>query len=204
METEQEKRIKEVAEKLFLSKGFNGTSTTEIAREAGCNQALVHYYYRTKERLFQAIFEKNTELILDFLDHYQFGTDIHQIVSDLIEAYFTVLSAHRQLPFFVMNELLLNPDRRELIRQTIIQDERRVRVYDRFCQIVEDEITAGHIAPIDPFQLLFDAISLVVMTFIALPIYQDLLAKDPQQVEAFIATRKQEALTVMRHRLTVQ
>ena len=52
-----ERAILESATELFLRKGFNATSTTEIARNAGCNQALVHYYYRTKERLFEAIFE---------------------------------------------------------------------------------------------------------------------------------------------------
>ena len=50
--------ISKAAEKLFLEKGFASTSTTEIAKEAGCNQALVHYYYRKKDLLFTAIFEK--------------------------------------------------------------------------------------------------------------------------------------------------
>ena len=50
--------ILETAERLFLEKGFAMTSTTEIAKEVGCNQALVHYYYRTKENLFNVIFEQ--------------------------------------------------------------------------------------------------------------------------------------------------
>ena len=49
-------QILETAEKLFLEKGFASTSTTEIAREVGCNQALVHYYFRTKENLFNTIY----------------------------------------------------------------------------------------------------------------------------------------------------
>jgi TetR/AcrR family transcriptional regulator len=53
-----EQAILEAAEKLFLEKGFAMTSTTEIAREAGCNQALVHYYFRTKAKLFDSVFEK--------------------------------------------------------------------------------------------------------------------------------------------------
>jgi AcrR family transcriptional regulator len=51
-----EKTILEAAEKLFLEKGFAMVSTTQIAKVAGCNQALVHYYFRTKDRLFEAIF----------------------------------------------------------------------------------------------------------------------------------------------------
>ena len=53
---DMEKTILDTATKLFLEKGFASTSTTEIAKEVGCNQALVHYYFRTKERLFEAVF----------------------------------------------------------------------------------------------------------------------------------------------------
>ena len=51
-----EKAIIEAAARLFLEKGYASTSTTEIAKEAGCNQAMVHYYFRTKDRLFEAVF----------------------------------------------------------------------------------------------------------------------------------------------------
>ena len=63
-----EQRILDTAEKLFLDRGFALTSTTEIARIVGCNQALVHYYFRTKERLFDAVFEKNaSQLVSAFI-----------------------------------------------------------------------------------------------------------------------------------------
>ena len=51
-----EQDILDAASELFLSRGFDNTSTTDIAKKAGCNQALVHYYFRTKENLFQRIF----------------------------------------------------------------------------------------------------------------------------------------------------
>jgi len=59
-----EQLIVETAERLFLEKGFAMTSTTEIAKEIGCNQALVHYYFRTKAKLFEAIFEKKIKLFI--------------------------------------------------------------------------------------------------------------------------------------------
>ena len=60
-----EERILACAERLFLNKGYNLTSMTEIAREAGCTQALVHYYFRTKENLFSNIFESKFHLFID-------------------------------------------------------------------------------------------------------------------------------------------
>ena len=64
-ETEpMEQAILRAAERLFLDKGFALTSTTEIALEAGCNQALVHYYFRTKENLFEKIFEQKIRMLI--------------------------------------------------------------------------------------------------------------------------------------------
>ena len=62
-----EEAILDAATRLFLQKGFKATSTTEIAREAGCNQALVHYYFRTKERLFEAIFQQKIKFFVGAL-----------------------------------------------------------------------------------------------------------------------------------------
>ena len=58
IEKSMEEAILETAERLFLENGYASTSTTQIAKEVGCNQALVHYYFRTKENLFNTIFEK--------------------------------------------------------------------------------------------------------------------------------------------------
>ena len=46
-----EQSILKAAEKEFLKKGFSGSKTTEIAKEAGVTHAMLHYYFRTKENL---------------------------------------------------------------------------------------------------------------------------------------------------------
>ena len=63
-EQSMEQAILEEAEKLFLEKGFALTSTTEIAKRVGCNQALVHYYFRTKDNLFNTIFRTKIQSLL--------------------------------------------------------------------------------------------------------------------------------------------
>ena len=60
-----EQQILASAEKLFLQKGFSATSTTDIARDAGCNQALVYYYFRTKGNLLNRIFDAKFMLELN-------------------------------------------------------------------------------------------------------------------------------------------
>src|SRR5659263_766090 len=66
IELTTEQAIMEAAEELFLENGYARTSTTAIARKAGCNQALVHYYYRSKENLFGLVFRKKISVFLSF------------------------------------------------------------------------------------------------------------------------------------------
>ena len=56
-----EQSILKAAEKEFLKKGFSGSKTTEIAKEAGVTHAMLHYYFRTKENLFNKVFEEKSE-----------------------------------------------------------------------------------------------------------------------------------------------
>ena len=197
MTTELEQQILLEAEKLFLEKGFAGTSTTDIARAVGCNQALVHYYYRTKERLFRGIFVQKINLLLNYLDDAEYNGNFSDTLRMVVDFYFTFLTQNPRLPFFVMNELILNPERREWIRETFVEDERRQRVYYNFSAIVKSEIEKGNIRQIEPLDLLLDIASLVVMTFVSLPIYQDLLLKSSPEVDMYLSRRKNEILTLL-------
>ncbi len=201
--TEQEMHILEVAEQLFLERGFLGTSTTDIAQAADCNQALIHYYYRTKEKLFRKIFETKVSLVLDYLQAYTFPNDIMTALGDLIGFYFSLLRSNQRLPFFFINELVLNEERREWLRETFVNDPRRKQVYAQYEQHVHDAIAAGKICQIEPFQLLLDAVSLTVMSFLTLPIYQDLLQKTPAETDVYLTTRQAEVLEMLRRRLSV-
>lgn len=62
-----EQNILDAAEAIFLEKGYSGTTTTEIAKRAGVNHAMLHYYYRTKENLFEIIFEKQVKKYSKFV-----------------------------------------------------------------------------------------------------------------------------------------
>ena len=201
--TEQETHILNVAERLFLERGFLGTSTTDIAQAAGCNQALVHYYYRTKEKLFRKIFETKVSLVLDYLETYTFPNDIMVALGDLIGFYFSLLRSNPRLPFLFINELVLNEERREWLRETFVNDPRRMQVYAQYEQHVRDAIAAGKIRQIEPFQLLLDAVSLTVISFLTLPIYQDLLQKTPAETDVYLTTRQAEVLETLRRRLSV-
>ena len=138
-----ENAILEAAEELFFSKGFTGTSTTEIAKTAGCNQALVHYYFRTKDRLFEAIFAKKVKM---------FASELVQISSEDISfeeklrkkvaSHFQMLQQNPRLPFLFFTELNSNPERLAAMKAKIaVLPRKAIKVFQSELQ---QEINKGN------------------------------------------------------------
>ena len=200
--TNLEQFILDAATELFLERGFDSTSTTDIAKKAGCNQALVHYYFRTKENLFLRIFKKNIETFLSFANNYMYSGDFMQFLEKGIESYFEILKANRSLPLFLIKELAMNEDRRIFFRENFVNNELRRSVYYKFDKIVKQEIEKGTIRPIETLNLLLDVISLCAFTFISLPMYATWLEKDDSEVDDFIESRKNEIITLIKNGLT--
>lgn len=186
------------AEKLFLERGFNATSTTDIAKDAGCNQALVHYYFRTKDNLYKRIFDAKIEQLLDFLGrNMKEDGDIFQTIDNILNAYFDFLHDNPKSPFFILNEMVKNPDRRKYIREAFLTNQRRRDFYRQFCDIVEKAVEKGEIYPIDPLDLFLNALSLSVFSFITAPVFIDLLGRDTSTIEMFIEHRKSEIIKLL-------
>lgn len=191
-ESDLEQRILEAARELFMEQGVAATTTTDIAHRAGCTQALVHYYYRTKEKLFYEVFRQNLQMLLQSAEEAKSSGNLMTDISNIIDAYFAFLNNHRHLPYFVLSELLPDANRRQFIKETVIQNTQRIKIYLQFQNIVYKAIEEGVIRQIEPIDLLLDVVSLVVMTFSTLPIYMDLLDKTPEEIDRHIERRKEE------------
>jgi AcrR family transcriptional regulator len=105
------RKIKESAEKLFTEKGYGRTTTREIASEAGVNLALVNYYFRSKEALFQNIMMETIQgfvgqLLILLNDHRSFEEKLELVVSNYID----LLIKKPDLPIFLLSELRNNPE----------------------------------------------------------------------------------------------
>ena len=165
-----EKRILWVAERLFLEKGFSGTSTTEIAKSVGCNQALIHYYFRTKEKLFWDIFSPKMEQVVEYLDApLDENLDFLERIRNIIDFYFGMLELDERLAPFIVNELIMNPGRWEYFRQRFLRSESRSNAYDRFESMVQEEVAKGTIREVQAIDVLLDIMSLCISTFIVAP-----------------------------------
>ena len=165
-----EKRILWVAERLFLEKGFNGTSTTEIAKTVGCNQALIHYYFRTKEKLFWDVFAPKVEQFVEYLDApLDESLDFVERIKNVIDFYFGILELDERLTPFIVNELLMNPGRWDKFRDRYLRNESRSSAFDRFESMVEEEISAGRIRSMRAIDLLMNIMSLTISVFVVAP-----------------------------------
>lgn len=191
-----EQNILETAEELFLDKGFALTSTTEIARKVGCNQALVHYYFRTKEKLFETIFERLAKtMVSSILRDDDPSKPFEERLRLVIESHFDMLMKHPKLPFFFFNELTTNPKRLEalasklkVIPSTMLQ---------RFSSDLQAEIDRGRIRPMEPIMLLLTIVSLNITPFLVKPIFQSFTEMDDKQYEAIMIERKKENVRII-------
>lgn len=188
--TSLEEQILQTAEELFLEKGFDATSTTDIARKAGCNQALVHYYFRTKENLFMQIFAKKQEMVFSCLKLKE-ESGFQAALNDFIDAYFELLMKNRKLPFFIINELIMRDDRRQYFRKKVIESPEYLEYYGAWNTMLQKEIAEGRVRPIELSDLTLHIVSLIVFTFVSLPLYSDFFEKDEAEISIYLSHRKE-------------
>ena len=181
-----EQQILQCAEELFLEKGFSLVSTTDIAKKAGCNQALVHYYFRTKENLFQQIFQaKFTKFLYIFTTFDDSDEPFTTRLRKKIEAHFDLLIENRQIPFLIVNELILNEERRSALVKNIYN--KNLEIYRRFDHELQEEIQKGNIRPISTLDLLINIVSMNIIIFFMLPLLESQFNFDDEEIAEALA-----------------
>ena len=186
--TETEILILDAARKVFVQNGFDGTTMQMIADESGINKALLHYYYRSKDRLFEAVFiEAFSKMIPNLMKIFTSESDFFDKIRSFIDAYISALLQYPQIPLFILHELRRNPDRVvELIKSTGINPA-------IFLDFIKQEIKNGTIMPIDPQQLLVNMLGLCIFPFAARPMIQGFIFKnDAIAYQLFLESRKTE------------
>ena len=193
--TENEKKTEDVifdaAQEVFVEKGFDGARMQEIAEKAGINKALLHYYYRTKEKLFKAIFERVfnhfVPKIMGFMDS---DIPLFEKIELFVHSYIDFILKNPYVPNFIINEINRNPDNiAEMLGGVII----KVDAFGKFSALLKQEVSKGSIRPIEPEQLLVNMIGLCIFPIIARPIIQGIVFRgDKARYKIFLESRKKE------------
>lgn len=199
IETPTEKQILTAAAELFLEKGYRAASTTAIAKRAGCNQALIYYYFRSKENLFGKVFSSKTEQIFSKIaEPFNEKQDIFSTIRAIIAAYFDFLRGNEKLAFFLVNEVVLNGENRSMIISEFERNISRIDVFMQFDQLVREAVRNGLIRPVETFDIMLNIISLCITTFLAKPILSSVLGMtDESTVNAYYEHRKEEIMELV-------
>ena len=191
-----ERRILDAARVVFVREGTAGARMHEIAREAGVNQALLHYYFRSKERLAEAVFHHIAEQILPRVFGI-LGSDatIEDKVDRFVQVYLDAFTENPFLPGYILSELHHHPARLHQLLMTST-GERPARVarpaLERLGAQIDALVRAGTIRPITPQQFTVNLVSLCVFPFAARPLLGVILGIDDDEFRRFIAKRKRD------------
>ncbi|MCD8030074.1 MAG: TetR/AcrR family transcriptional regulator [Bacteroides sp.] len=195
-EANMEERILQEAEKLFLEKGFSMASTTEITKRVGCNQALVHYYFRTKENLFNRIFEnKFKRLFIELITIETQGKTFREKLSCMIGIHYDIIRQNSNLVLFLLNELTRCPQRISEIKK--IMGDLPVTTLRSLYTDLKEEIARGNIRQIELIDLILNVISMNVFTFLIRPLLANAWNMSDEKMERLTDRRKEEIITTI-------
>lgn len=200
--TETERRILEAAVKEFSLKGFDGARTSVIVSEAGVTHAMLHYYFRSKEKLFQHIFQEKMKDIMSMMVTeivYAHG-DIRERLRKGIERHFDFLKANSTLPVFLVTTLNSRPELYDSLISGLLEsfETRIAPIQHEFDKAAE----RGEIKPVDVVRLFGDIAALNVFPFIATSLFMAVTGYGASQREEFLALRKQETVDTIMKRIS--
>jgi TetR/AcrR family transcriptional regulator len=196
MDADTESRILDAAHTVFLRRGTAGARMTEIAREAGVNHALLHYYFRSKQRLAEAVFRRAIgqffPLMIGIL-----GSDapIEEKVRRVAIAQIDLLLANRFLPGYLLAELNHYPERASQLLGMMAgtsPSNVRTRLFGTLGEQLEEAARRGAIRRISPQEFVLNLVSMIVYPFAARPLVMAIMGLDDAAFDAMMERRKAE------------
>ncbi|MBA4166357.1 MAG: TetR/AcrR family transcriptional regulator [Chitinophagaceae bacterium] len=177
-----EEKLKEAARIVFTKKGYAATKTRDIAEQAGLNLALLNYYFRSKEKLFEIVMLERIQLLFNFIapTFNDPSTTLNEKIDRIAVQYIEMLNQHPDLPLFVLSEIRNNPERfgKNVQLDTFIMKSHFVQ------QLAEKK------KDINPVQLMVSFLGMLVFPFIARPVFQAAGAVKEQAYRQMIEERK--------------
>lgn len=184
-----EEQILLVAKELFMQNGYEGVSTTQVAKAVGCNQALVHYYYRTKQNLFKIICQQEIQKMLKVLaDIPQEDISFENFIEKIIEVQIGLLKNNPDAPFFLIGELRHNSEVLKMMKELF--SEFGKEIVGKIRMFVQMKQSKGELNDVSAEDLLIDIVSLDVMSFVGQILFTQILEMDSQTQEDFLERRK--------------
>ena len=180
-----EEKILSAARTVFHKRGFDGARMQEIADSAGINKALLHYYFRSKENLFNAVFAEAISAMIGTISSIFTGSGpLEEKLERFYDFHITFLQEHSYLPWFVINGLHEKPD--EIKAFFSKKDFRPQQI---LAQVVENLKKEGYEVE-DPLQMFANILSLSIFPIIAQPMLSHFFNLSEEDMDLFYEQRK--------------
>ncbi len=181
-----EERILKAARTVFIEKGYNGARMQEIADKAEINKAMLHYYFRDKEKLFYKIFE------IVFQEFFPIITDIissemkfEDKVRQLCNNYVSLFQKNPYIPLFILSEINRNPDKLQAFANNYIS-----KSFERVRETFSKQLKKEKLRQVDVRHIIMNIISLSVFHFIAMPMFKTIFNVSESEYFDLIEERK--------------
>ena len=201
VKTDTESCILQAAEEEFLLKGLEGARTTAIAERAGVTHAMLHYYFRTKNMLFERIIEEKMRNAGNIMQAVFVLGDmpLMERVKRGVEQHFDFIAANPNLPRFVIQEIYSHPERHEIMRSQVLTITK-----DWLCDLqrhIDESAATKATEWIDARMLLLDIVSLNLFAFIGYPFVSLMFDGLVTDKKVFFEKRKAENVELIMRRL---
>jgi TetR/AcrR family transcriptional regulator len=184
-----EQKILDAAKKVFMTQGMAGARMQDIANEAGINKALLHYYFRDKEKLFELVFLEEAQKFFPKINAI-FNSDVplFEKIENFVDEYIDEMQENPYLPWFVMNEINRDPDQ----FMYKIWGKENLPKPGKFLEQIEKETKKGTIKKINPVHLLMNLLSMTIFPFVAKPMMLRNMQLSDKQFKEIMEQRKKE------------
>ncbi len=187
LDSSTEERIKHAARKLFTQKGYAATKTRDIAEESGINLALLNYYFRSKEKLFQLIMQESLQefiqgIVQTFNDEKM---SIDKKIELLADHYISMLMRYPDLPLFILSELRSHPE-----KSASQFTEKLGLARSSFIQQIQQAMKAGKIADVHIAHVMANLMGLMVFPFVGAPMLKKFSGVNDKQFMELMEERK--------------
>ena len=186
-EKHTEEKIFEAATEVFEEKGFSAARMQDISQKAGINKALLHYYYRTKEQLFNAVFEMLAKKLFNrFSPIFEENLSLDEKIKYFLREHISFLQKNPRLPSFILYEINQNPER----IKRLIDNLALVSSMQRLMEMHKAELKEYDIDEKNLPQVMTSIVSLSVFPFAAKGILSSIFDKLGYDFNTYIEERK--------------
>ncbi|MFN0188281.1 MAG: TetR/AcrR family transcriptional regulator [Bacteroidia bacterium] len=185
-------KILNAARRVFIRNGSSGARMQEIADEAGINKALLHYYFKNKESLFELVFnDAFSEFVPKIHSIFSGDGSVMEKIESYVETHLELLIQKPDLPLFVLNEMQRDPER---FFSGILSKMPGPPPFELFIKQIEEEMKDGKIRTLNARDLWMNVMSMTVFPFIGEPMLKKFLVLNAEEYRTLLTKRKESII----------